>query len=95
MDPMDTTDKYLVIATYLSVVSIGSIFLTITKNIKKMDAMDTSDKYLVIATYLSVVSIGPFFLITHHTQKICFKHIILNDNLKSTNMNKILSLKVM
>ena len=26
MDPMDTSDKYLVIAKYLSDVSIGSIF---------------------------------------------------------------------
>jgi hypothetical protein len=26
MDPMDTTDKYVAITKYLSVVSIGSIF---------------------------------------------------------------------
>jgi hypothetical protein len=63
MDAMDTTDKYLVIAKYLSVGPIGPFyfykFLVIFKT--KMDPMDTTDKYLVIAKYLSVGSIGSIF----------------------------------
>jgi hypothetical protein len=53
MDPMDPMDKYLVIAKYLSIGSIGSIFFFNTYK-KKMDPMDPMDKYLVIAKYLSI-----------------------------------------